>query len=69
MNYLIVVLAIISIILVLLCKFLNLSIIYPTLIIILVIVLDILSNIIAKRNKEKNGTDIYKIVNNKSNKK
>ena len=54
MHYLVLVIACIAIALVFICKYYGLSIIYPTLVIILAVVLDILSNTITSR-KENNS--------------
>lgn len=61
MNYLVMVLAIISIILVLVCKYYSLSIVYPTLVIILTILLDIASNMLKARKDKKEGKEGFKI--------
>ncbi len=57
MNYLVIVCAIISIVLIFLSKLYKLSVVYPSLMIILTIILDIVSNTIRKRkeNKEYNS--------------
>ena len=53
MNYITIFLAILTIVSVFLAKFFNLSIIYPTLLIILTIIFDILVNIINERKNRK----------------
>ena len=56
MHYLVLVIACIAIVLVFICKYYGLSIIYPTLVIILAVVLDVLSNTISSRkNKRENN--------------
>ena len=54
MHCLVLIIACIAIVLVFICKYYGLSIIYPTLVIILAVVLDILSNTITSR-KENNS--------------
>ncbi|MGN1012573.1 MAG: hypothetical protein ACI4ON_01925 [Clostridia bacterium] len=58
MNYFVIILAIISIILVFLSRFYELSIVYPTLIIILTIFIDVLVNTIKNRKKNKENINI-----------
>ena len=58
MNYFVIILAIISIILVFLSRFYELSIVYPTLIIILTIFVDVLVNTIKNRKKNKENINI-----------
>lgn len=58
MNYFVITLAIISIILVFLSRFYELSIVYPTLMIILTIFVDVLVNTIKNRKKNKENINI-----------
>lgn len=58
MNYFVIILAIISIILVFLSRFYELSIVYPTLMIILTIFIDVLVNTIKNRKKKKENINI-----------
>ena len=58
MHYLVLVVAFIAMVLVFICKYYNLSIIYPTLVIILAIILDVLSNVIANRKNKKENNSI-----------
>ena len=58
MNYFVIILAIISIILVFLSRFYELSIVYPTLMIILTIFVDVLVNTIKNRKKNKENNNI-----------
>ena len=58
MNYFVIILAIISIILVFLSRFYELSIVYPTLMIILTIFVDVLINTIKNRKKNKENINI-----------
>lgn len=58
MNYFVIILAIISIILVFLSRFYELSIVYPTLMIILTIFVDVLVNTIKNRKKNKENINI-----------
>lgn len=53
MHYLVLVVSLIGIILAIVFKIYNLSMIYPTLIIVLAIVLDILSNTLERRKDKK----------------
>ena len=58
MNYFVIILAIISIILVFLSRFYELSIVYPTLMIILTIFVDVLVNTIKNRKQNKENINI-----------
>lgn len=58
MNYFVIILAIISILLVFLSRFYELSIVYPTLMIILTIFVDVLVNTIKNRKKNKENINI-----------
>lgn len=60
MHYLVLVIACIAIALVFICKYYGLSIIYPTLVIILAVVLDILSNTITSRKNRKENNSLKK---------
>lgn len=60
MNFLVIVVAVVAIILVFLSKIYNLSIVYPTLVIILAVVLDILVNAINDRKNKKENNSLYK---------
>ena len=53
MNYIVVILAVISIVLVFISKLYNLNIIYPTLMIILTIVMDIVSHKLKSKKDKK----------------
>lgn len=63
MNYIVLVIAIVAIILVFLARFLGLSIIYPTLVIVLAILLDIVTNKIKSRKEKKERNNIKDIIN------
>lgn len=58
MHYFVLTIAVIAIVLVFICKYYGLSIIYPTLVIILAIVLDVLSNTIINRKSKKENINI-----------
>ena len=60
MHYLVLVIACIAIVLVFICKYYGLSIIYPTLVIILAIVLDVLSNTITSRKNRRENNSLKK---------
>ena len=60
MHYLVLVIACIAIVLVFICKYYGLSIIYPTLVIILAIVLDVLSNTITSRKNKRENNSLKK---------
>ena len=66
MNYIVVILAVISIVLVFISKLYNLNIIYPTLMIILTIVMDIVSHKIKSKKDKKEGLNIKAILNKES---
>ena len=63
MNYIVVILAVISIVLVFISKLYNLNIIYPTLMIILTIVRDIVSHKLKSKKDKKEGLNIKDIIN------
>lgn len=65
MNYFVIFLAIISIILVLLSKFSGLSIVYPSLMIVLTIILDIVANTVKANKDKKENTNIDDVLNKK----
>ena len=58
MHYIVLVIACIAIVLVFICKYYGLSIIYPTLVIILAVVLDVLSNTTSNRKNRKENNNI-----------
>ncbi len=60
MHYLVLVIACIAIVLVFICKYYGLSIIYPTLVIILAVVLDVLSNTISSRKNKRENNSLKK---------
>ena len=60
MHYLVLVIACIAIVLVFICKYYGLSIIYLTLVIILAVVLDVLSNTINKRKNKRENNSLKK---------
>ena len=57
MHSFVIILAILTIITAFTYKFYGISIIYPTLLIILTIICDVLSNVITDRKKQKNKKD------------
>lgn len=63
MDYLIIVIVIVAIILTLLSKFYGLSMIFPTLLIILAIIMSFLSSSLKTRKDKKNLQDIEKNIN------
>lgn len=63
MNYIVIISAIFSIILVFLSKIYKLNIIYPTLMIILTIVLDIVSYKLKSIKDKKDGSNLRDIIN------
>ena len=60
MHCLVLIIACIAIVLVFICKYYGLSIIYPTLVIILAIVLDVLSNTISSRKNKRENNSLKK---------
>ena len=62
MNILVIIVAIISIFLVFLTRYYGLSVIYPTLTIVLAIILDILANTLARRKEKKENTNLKEIL-------
>ena len=60
MHYLVLVIACIAIVLVFIYKYYGLSIIYPTLVIILAVVLDVLSNTISSRKNKRENNSLKK---------
>lgn len=60
MHCLVLIIACIAIVLVFICKYYGLSIIYPTLVIILAIVLDVLSNTITSRKNKRENNSLKK---------
>lgn len=63
MNYIVIISAIITVILVFLTKYFKLSIVYPTLMIILTIVLDIVSNKLRFNKDKKERINLSNIIN------
>lgn len=64
MNYFVLILAILSIILVILSKIYNLSIIFPTLVIILTIIVDVIVNTININKAKKENTNLDQVKMN-----
>lgn len=60
MHCLVLIIACIAIVLVFICKYYGLSIIYPTLVIILAVVLDVLSNTISSRKNKRENNSLRK---------
>lgn len=60
MHCLVLIIACIAIVLVFICKYYGLSIIYPTLVIILAVVLDVLSNTISSRKNKRENNSLKK---------
>lgn len=63
MNYIVIISAIFSIVLVFLSKIYKLDIIYPTLMIILTIVLDVVSYKLKSIKDKKDGSNLRDIIN------
>lgn len=63
MNYIVIISAIFSIVLVFLSKIYKLNIIYPTLMIILTIVLDVVSYKLKSIKDKKDGSNLRDIIN------
>lgn len=66
MNYSVLFFAILSIILVFLSKFYGLSILYPTLLIIFTIILDLIINTINAKREKKEHNSLDEIIKKKS---
>lgn len=66
MNYSVLFLAILSIILVFLSKFYGLSILYPTLLIIFTIILDLIINTINAKREKKEHNSLDEIIKKKN---
>ncbi len=68
MNILVIIICVIAFILVFFCRVYGLSVIYPTLLIILAIILDILTNTLNSQRRKKEYTNIEEIKNKMKNK-
>ncbi len=64
MNYIVIISAIITVMLAIIVKFFNLSLIYPTLMLILTIILDIIANTIKSNKDKKECNNLNKIIKN-----
>lgn len=65
MNYLVIVVSLIAIVLVFLAKIYDFSMIYPTLLIVLAVILDVLVNTINERKNRKIDKNLDEIKNGK----
>lgn len=69
MNYLVIAICVIAIIMAIFCKINGLSLIYPTIVIILGIIADIIVNTITERKNKKEYTNLDEIKNKMKSKK